>query len=458
MSFYHVLASNVSPQTFPNNHASKFSTPLDHPYEMKGKHEVSIMNMTYTGCVNTFNNDEIRVEKAFTLKEMVQTSDRPIRINFTGKTILSLFDEIKRKLSGVVKLEFAQKSRYCTWSVQIPNVNIILSRLLAHHFKLFQDVITRWDVSPSNYYPFKADKILPEGEDYHIIIIPPSYNKTTVTLKKANEGITREEFVKRFKEQLHQYLSIQVFEQGNKYRVDKLYDDNTAVIFSSALHLMTNFRQAGLYAQYGNAQYAANDFNNAFKPSWKVFLFQTKDVQLFMDKMSITVTLPPHVFQHHNDAVVYLNKNVNNSNISFSLDKNNILLLKIKDRNTSVTFSNTLRDIFAFDKNRYSGIGNYRSSDVFSLTRRIQFLYVYSNISDYVRVGNTEVPLLAVIPFESSKTCDSLVEKTFSVPMYVSVARDFISQIDIYIYDGSGELIPFVEQAVTSIRLHYRRV
>ena len=51
-----------------------------------------------------------------------------------------------------------------------------------------------------------------------------------------------------------------------------------------------------------------------------------------------------------------------------------------------------------------------------------------------------------------------LQETTFKSPMYVPVIQNRISQINIAIYDGDGELVPFVSGAVTSLRLHFRRL
>ena len=42
--------------------------------------------------------------------------------------------------------------------------------------------------------------------------------------------------------------------------------------------------------------------------------------------------------------------------------------------------------------------------------------------------------------------------------MYVKVNRNDISQIDIKIYDGAGVLVPFHQDAVTNIRLHFRKI
>ena len=125
---------------------------------------------------------------------------------------------------------------------------------------------------------------------------------------------------------------------------------------------------------------------------------------------------------------------------------------------TSVSFDNTLQDILAFDQSTYSGKGKWQASDVFSLTRRIHYLYVYSNVSDFIRIGDTQAPLLAVFPFNNKMCINRLEEKTFHDPMYVSVMQNPIHQIDIQIYDGAGQLVPFSANAVTSLRLHFRQV
>ena len=73
-------------------------------------------------------------------------------------------------------------------------------------------------------------------------------------------------------------------------------------------------------------------------------------------------------------------------------------------------------------------------------------------------MGNTEAPLLAIVPFKYSQGCVRLKEKSFKNPMYINVSRAHISQIDIGIYDGAGKLIPFLHDAVTTLRLHFRQI
>ena len=168
------------------------------------------------------------------------------------------------------------------------------------------------------------------------------------------------------------------------------------------------------------------------------------------------VTLKPRNFQKMDDAISYINKCIGDKPLYLSLDRRNHAILKITRENMTVNFGNTLRDIFGFTKNIYSGIGEYKAKGEFSLTRCIDYLYIYSNISDYVRIGNIKAPLLGVVSFESGKECDKLKENRFNNPTYVSVIQNNISQIDIGIFDGGGELIPFSDGATTVLRLHFR--
>ena len=91
------------------------------------------------------------------------------------------------------------------------------------------------------------------------------------------------------------------------------------------------------------------------------------------------------------------------------------------------------------------------------MTRNINYFYIYSNIGELVRVGDTEAPLLCQFPF-NPKPCSVITERFYKHPSYFKVKTRHISQIDIGLYDDAGVLIPFHKDAVTTLRLHFRRV
>ena len=455
MSFFHVLPSNVAPDAFPTNHASNFSTPMSDSYELNGKWEVALMNITYSGCIKTFHNDYMFVEKNFNLKEKLETSDKALRVKFSSLlTTRDLVKDINNKFEGVATLTLDDAGQYCTWKIANPEVRLLLSIPLRKRFGLWHDVITTWDQSTTNYKYLKKDSKTKVDEDYHIIAFSPSYNKKTVTIKDRNELISIEEFVTRFNERFKDIFKMKVV---NKLALvmTKLHED-TVVIFGPELHAMTNFRQAG-EREKGDYKFYVYKFDNVFKSSWKVYLYHLNDIEDANKRMTIPITFPPRSFKEETGVVSYLNEVIKDDNISFTLLKSKALQMEIKN-DAAVTFSNTLRDIFAFDQNTYKGKGIFKGSDALSLSRRIHYLYVYSNLSDYIHIGDTQAPLLAVIPFNQEKCVNLLQEKVFKLPMYVPVIRNPISQIDIGIYDGAGEMVPFATDAVTSIRLHFQQV
>ena len=160
-----------------------------------------------------------------------------------------------------------------------------------------------------------------------------------------------------------------------------------------------------------------------FKQEWSVTVAKLGENQDITSKVASDIILKPSSFQRQRHVTPYLDKMVYDKSISFSCDEANYLHHRITDKNVSVTFSDTLHDIFAFDRHTYSGVRNYAASYVFPLTRLIHYLYIYSSISDYVHFGNTEALLLAVIPLAKEK-CNLLKEKAFKTPAYVPVIYD----------------------------------
>ena len=227
-----------------------------------------------------------------------------------------------------------------------------------------------------------------------------------------------------------------------------VFPNNSAASFSTPIHDLISLRGkwelALTSASFSNC---INTFHN------DVITLEEKT-----DKENVLrhITLKSHIFQKASDAVFYINKCIDNKAVVFSLDERNYTILKITSKNVTVKFNNTLRDIFGFHKNIYSGVGEFKSVGTLSLTRCIDYLYIYSNISEYVRVGDIKAPLLGIVSFQSGKDCDKLKENLFNNPTYVSVIQNSISQIDVGIFDGAGDLIPFAKNATSVLRLHFR--
>ena len=82
-------------------------------------------------------------------------------------------------------------------------------------------------------------------------------------------------------------------------------------------------------------------------------------------------------------------------------------------------------------------------------------LYVYSDVVEHQRVGDTVAPLLRhVVHSHGSR---ELVEVSFVNIHYVPVSRGYFDSIEIQISDGTGEKISF-EHGDTLCKLHFRRI
>ena len=190
---------------------------------------------------------------------------------------------------------------------------------------------------------------------------------------------------------------------------------------------------------------------------WMMSIYPLDDIGDYANQIITHVnTLEPKLFRSTTEVCQYLTKIIGYKDIMIT-EENHVAHLTIKSKYLRVSFSRDVQDILAFDKAFYQGVCRVKASDVISLSRRINYLFIYSNIGDFVRVGDTEAPLLCHFPF-NPKSCGIITERVFRQPSYVKVKGNQFAQIDIAIYDDAGKLIPFHRDALTSIRLHFRRI
>ena len=173
-----------------------------------------------------------------------------------------------------------------------------------------------------------------------------------------------------------------------------------------------------------------------------------------------TIILPTAYFQTPEQVCAYITQKIAHRDIVFTYDVHTKRVhLQIKADGLHLRLGTDLCDVLAFARALFTRKGRYTADGELSLTRRIHYFYIYSNIGELVRVGDTEAPLLAVTAFNNSKKQfgDDLHERTFRHPYYVRVKQDTITLIEIAIYDGAGQLVPFHSDAKTTVRLHFRR-
>ena len=469
MDFYHVLPSNTSPDYFPNNNASEYSTPLDNPYVLSANWEVGLMDLSYSSCINTFNNDKMVVTETCSLAECIKSTKRAYKVMLPMPTTSydgirarrELATSISEHFKGLLQVSIEEGDKYADWKLIKSDYYFIISQPIQDLFQLWSDVLTTMDGSIRNSYAFYKNDVPTKQSEVYIIIIPTVQSKhvthTSYALKVKDEKITAKEFLKRFEEKVPQTLTKLTLSKDNHFRLYKLTNDNKMILMNAPLRKAMTFKHAGMFHK-SYQQHTIYSFND-FKSEWVFSIITCKEIPVFQSEITRTVTLPPHSFEKESEAIAFVNSEMNDKRISFSCNTaTKCITLKMTDKNLTLTLDDNLRDIFAFDKNVYSGVLTHTAKRSFSLGRCIQFLYIYSNLTEYVHIGNTKAPLLAIVPFSNQNVCSLLQQKTFKTPMYIRISQDRISQIDVAVYDGAGQLVPFVADAVTTLRLHFRQI
>ena len=469
MDFYHVLPSNTSPNYFPNNNASEYSTPLDNPYDLAGNWEVALTDLTYSTCINTFNNDKMVVEETCSLKACLQRSNRAYKVMLPVPTNRYNIDKARKEMAGFITTSFegllqvtiTSDAKWCDWKLLTKDYYFILSEDIRIMYQFWVDGLTPWDESYRNWAKLKYQNVPTTASDLYIIIVPVKSNEfqtvASYTLKDVNETITAEQLLERFERKVPQTVAkFTLTTENNHFCLYKLHNDNHMILVNKPLRSTLTYRRASMFHK-AYQKYRSFYFTDKSK-EWVFTIITFKDIPIFRKELKRTITLPSQSFEKEDNAMTFINNKVNDDRIKFSCDTTTKrITLNINDKSLTLTVDDNLRDIFAFDNNSYSGILNYTAKRSFSLHRCIQFLYIYSNLCKHVHIGNTEAPLIGIVPFSQDNKCSLLKQKTFKTPMYIHVSQDRISQIDIAIYDGAGQLVPFVADAVSTLRLHFRQ-
>ena len=98
-----------------------------------------------------------------------------------------------------------------------------------------------------------------------------------------------------------------------------------------------------------------------------------------------------------------------------------------------------------------SGVTSSRPVDLFN----INTIYVYSDIGQYQLIGDTQAPLLGILPVEGSHKQQRFW--SFAPAYYVPVNKSYITTIEIQLCTDIGDKIPFDTDSCVVTRLHFRR-
>ena len=462
MSFYHILPSDAARNRFPNNKAAEFSIPIDDAQTLTGQWEVAVAQLTYSNCLYTFDHETIIIGEPASKAFHYETGCRVHIPRWNGehresvsKFILEYLNKVCKK---IVTLTPSPKN-YRAFKHEVePGWIVCLSPRLRHDLGSIATAFTPHDVHLHNYFVHKPEP-MPFVKDIYYVDIIPTNDKTLVkkiVLKTKNSDMTIDTLVKKFNYHLQvdgEKVATISYHTSGHLVIDKLKDDDLVLVCSEGFHKFLNHRTAALHGKY-NMRYLAHNYRNQFPEEWSVSLYK-KNVKPLGSFSFKTKVLENRIIRSTDDAVTYLNNVVDDLRIHFKV-RNNVLSLSVGGKKMMVKMGDALRDILGFDQNTFYSGSQVQAKDVISLTRRINYFQIYSNIGVNVRVGDIEAQLLTMIPF-NPKDCSILSERYFKKLHYVDVKSNYIPQIDISIYDDAGALIPFHKDAITTITLHFRR-
>ena len=463
MSFYHILPSNVAPETYPNNTAASYTTPLGNPYNLSGKWEVGITNISYSGCLKTFvKDDRIIVTEEIKDVDSILLAKTPFYINFDGGMLPSeMIKTSNKKLQGILNITVQKRDEnkyFISWKVVDKRFAIGVSQTLNKKFKLWTTAFTYHDYFLENYHPLTEQEYtapLSTSEKYQLIVIPLTHASENIVIKKSNENIKPEEVVKRFNDKLSN-LAIMKIDHGTHFTLTTTEQSkNTLIILSKLFKYALQFWRAGLFGTNAGKRFARYDFNNIYKHEWTVNVITLEKIYNLENPVPRTINLLDQFFKDYYNAVKYLSSLHKECN--FTIDGSKRLTMEIKAEKVDVTFSQVLCECLGFEKLTYSGKGTFQATSPFSLNRLVKYLYIYSNLGQYCKVGDTEAPILTVVPF-NSEGCETVQERIFESPIYVPLRSNYLSHIEVLLCDGTGESIRFMPEAKTVLTLHFRQI
>ena len=507
-NFYVVLPSNVLDDTEDLDGVKKKNTPslwtttFDRTEELKGQWEVAVSEVSYVNSITTFTKDDtISFANALSFSDVEANSKASTAKKFQiTKFVIpdasSLkFDEktgynpndIVQMINNVINQKVFTLSYYppnrksksraaFKLKVHLPGILIWISPKLRRLLDFNDQHLTHG----GEYWSHGSlDVTLKEKQspnDLYMLIFPLYRMKKRKIILKPNDfelngGMIYSYIQHILRDQPDLAKYFRITEKSNpltkKYIFHKLPtaadDDDFAVIelndeFRQALRLtekQTYFVMPGRYPSQDNS------IPYSSRGEWAITIYSKEYIESEVayitgkDNQIITPPREYHTREGIAQMLVELNKysQTHKYKFTFLKDRNR---MQLKAGEKVVILSETMRDILGFDRRQY-----FQETIVASkrpaYNRSIHHLYLYSNLGDFVHVGNAYVQLLRTFARENQINGDN-VEKPFIHPMYIPVIKNNLDNIEIKICDDNGKVIPFADDCKTIVTLHFRRV
>ena len=213
-----------------------------------------------------------------------------------------------------------------------------------------------------------------------------------------------------------------------------------------------------------------------------ILLEKNKEIyedNLFKKKISklFRINIPAGHYSSGKELIEKINKIIKEKNIkaiNFSyLQFNNKIRTSLK-KNTHLKLSESLASVFGYLNTEFhkecicfDKIENEKSVEIpvdkiyetgslgLDLNVRLHSLYIYTNIINYIVVGNILTPLLRIVPISLGNRGKN-ANRIFVDRYYHFLHSKYIKQIDISIRDDQGDIVKFHSGKVILV-LHFKR-
>ena len=192
MSFYHILPSNTSPDTFPENHASSYSTPIVNPDILDGQWEVALLSVSHSNCMNTFNHDTLTLTDTSGNLEGVRIPTKvmippPSSNNDSSEERQTMIYRMNQILSSIITFNMDKKKETCTYQFESDKFHIYISSCLCKILGV-SNVLTTYDLKKEGRID---DSIHPSQQtDCYVIVVPATANHSTRLMSSLSSRLS----------------------------------------------------------------------------------------------------------------------------------------------------------------------------------------------------------------------------------------------------------------------------
>lgn len=497
-NFHMFLSSNTNPVEHPENKPSDFTTLYGESVKLDGNWEVGVKQMTYpnnilttvgTETLTTMSNGatilegskaKIREDKEYYDFDeyIIEKPSYDKKKGYSPEEIVKNFNAIPIAKSGVAYLEYRKKYDKMILQVDMNEVAIGLSFDLSFNLFWLKDLVytrgTYWGA-------FVFNRTFKSNAPWKVTVFPLyRLTKEVLTICEANEDMKIDDMIAKMKATTKDYnVKWTIKRSGGKTllkletKPDPSKDVNCSLItfndatmdmlkqphgyfepsykeFSGYRRLDGSYKDSSYYGKEPMTLtiYSRKISNRSlcqpfsiYPGEWNIFTFPRKQYTTPEELLAVLQSFKPPA----------------SGRVDFSYDaavkrfKVNVPLL------SCLHMDPVICDILGFKHKQYFTGADFTAEYTPALDRAVDNLFVYSDITESIFVGNVKAPLLCIIPREK-KPSSAAVINSWSVdnPTYMPIRRKSFNQQRIIIMDDAGQRVPFIH-GKTVLLLHFRK-